>query len=247
MGVQGPRLPGSEAQSTQDFVLVNGPAFGAPTAQKFLGSLKAAAATTDKAEGLKKALSTVARGTEAVLEAFGHKSPLVLTLGGQPLTHILGETFYSQVPLLYGDYVAKISLVPGSPELRALTGARLDMHGKPNALREAVTEYFAHHEAVWDVRAQLCTDLEAMPVEDASVIWPEDRSPYVAVARLTVPAQPAWDPQQVAAIDEAMAFSPWHGLAAHRPLGSVMRARRATYERSAQFRSQHNGCPITAG
>ncbi len=33
---------------------------------------------------------------------------------------------------------------------------------------------------------QLCTDLDAMPVEDASVVWPEDKSPHVAVARITV-------------------------------------------------------------
>src|ERR1700709_225542 len=32
IGVDGPRLPGSESDTTQDFVLVNSPAFGAPTA-----------------------------------------------------------------------------------------------------------------------------------------------------------------------------------------------------------------------
>jgi hypothetical protein len=41
-----------------------------------------------------------------------------------------------------------------------------------------------------------------------------------------------------------MAFSPWHGLAAHRPLGSIMRMRKAAYEMSAEFRSTHNHCPM---
>ncbi|MBP2230472.1 hypothetical protein J2847_003777 [Azospirillum agricola] len=33
-------------------------------------------------------------------------------------------------------------------------------------------------------------------------------------------------------------------MAAYRPLGSVMLARRLAYERSAAFRAEHNDCPI---
>lgn len=83
-----------------------------------------------------------------------------------------------------------------------------------------------------------------MPIEDASAVWPEDLSPYVAVARIDVPRQSSWSEQSVQEIDEAMAFSPWHGLGAHRPLGGVMRVRKPAYEHSAGFRSQHNGCPM---
>ena len=244
IGVEGPRLPGSENDTTQDFVLVNGPAFAAPNAEAFLGSLKTLAKTTDKAEGLKKALSAVARTTETVLEAFGHKSPLVLTLGGQPLTHILGETFYSQAPILYGDYIAKIAVAPVSANLTALTGQHLDMSGKPTALRQAVEQHFDTQDAEWEVRIQLCTDPNTMPIEDASLIWPEHQSPYLPVARIRAPMQNTWSPEAIAAIDQAMAFSPWHGIAAHRPLGSVMRARNSTYQSSANFRATHNSCPI---
>ena len=244
IGVDGERLIGSEGDTTQDFVLVNGPAFGAPTSKKFLSSLKLVAGTTDRFEGLKKAVSALARGTEAILEAFGTKSPTVLTLGGQPETHILGETFYSQVPILYGPYIAKIAVAPVSPSLVALTNAPLNVNGKPNGLREAVVDYFAHQTGEWEVRVQLCTDLATMPIEDASVVWPEKQSPYLPVARITAPTQDSWAPSSIKEIDEGLAFSPWHGLAAHRPLGSVMRARKATYESSARFRSTHNGCPI---
>lgn len=244
IGVEGARLPGSENDTTQDFVLVDGPAFGAPTAEAFLGNLKLVASTTDRVENLKIALSAVARVAESVLEAFGHKSPTVLTLGGQPLTHILGETFYSQAPILYGDYIAKVAIAPVSHRLTALTGQHLDMSGKQNALRQAVEEFFDRDDGEWEIRVQLCTDLATMPIEDASVIWPEDQSPFVAVARITVPTQNAWSTEGIAAIDEGMAFSPWHGLAAHRPLGSVMRARNSTYASSSDFRATHNKCPI---
>ena len=228
IGVQGARLPGAEGASTQDFVMVNGPAFAAPTSKAFLGNLKQLAGTTDKAEGLKKAVSTVARGTEALLEAFGTKSPLVTTMGGQPATNILGETFYTQVPSLYGPYIGKLSLAPVSENLKALTGAKLDL-SDPNALREAVKAHLAGNGGEWELRVQLCTDTEAMPIEDASVVWPEDKSPYLAVARLTVQAQDSWSAEGVRAIDEGLSFSPWHGLADHRPVGSVQRARRGTY------------------
>ena len=244
IGVSGARLPGCEGEATQDFVLVNGPAFNAANTKAFLSALKLLAATTDKAEGLKKLASAAARGAEAVVEAFGGKSVKLLTMGGQPETHILGETFYSQAPLLYGPYMAKVAVVPVSPNLAALTGAALPVNGSPNALRDAVVDFFRDHAAEWEMRVQLCTDLASMPIEDASVVWPEAASPYLPVARITAGPQDAWSAARVTAIDDGMAFTPWHCLAAHRPLGSVMRARRAAYAMSALFRSERNGQPI---
>ncbi len=245
IGVPGERLPGSEGDTTQDFVMVNGPAFAAPTAKKFLGSLKTLAGTTDKFEGLKETLSHIARGTEALLEAFGHKSPLVSTMGGQPATNILGETFYTQTPFLFGPYYAKFSLKPVSAELTALTGQHLDVHDRPHALREAVIRHFDRQGGEWALQVQLATDAKAMPVEDASVIWPEDKSAYVTVAQISAPVQNAWSDENRRAVDDGLAFSPWHGLAAHRPLGGVNRARRETYKNSAAFRGQHTGCPMS--
>lgn len=244
VGVEGARLPGSEGQVTQDFVMQNAKAFTAATPKDFLKTLKLLAKTTDKAPGSKKALSAVLRGVEATLEAVGVESGTLKSLGGHPLTHILGEHFSTVVPLLYGPYYAKLAVVPVSPQLTALTDARLDFNGNPDGLREAVKDFFATQGGTWEIRVQLATDREHMPIEDASVQWPEDLSPYVTVARLEVQAQPAWSDENVQAIDDGMAFSPWHGLAAHRPLGGVMRSRKPSYEMSSAFRAQHNGCPI---
>lgn len=240
IGVEGQRLPGSEDATTQDFVMVNGPAFQAPNAKKFAGALKLAAATTDRAEGAKKALSAVLRGTEKVIEAFGGKSTTLLALGGQPETNPLGDTYYSQVPMRFGDYVAKVSVAPRSPNLTALTDATLNVNGKPNGLRDAMVEHFAVEGGEWDLRVQFYTDAETMPIEDASVPWPEEKSPYLEVARLVLKPQPAWDEVRRAAIDVGLAFSPWHGVVDHRPLGSVMRARRIAYKVMAKFRAHHN-------
>jgi hypothetical protein len=244
VGVEGLRLSENEDGATQDFVLANGPVFTSATAKKFLGSLKLLAATTDQAESAKKVASAVLRGVETIFEAFGHKSPTVTSLGGQKETHILGDTFYSQAPLLWGPYMAKVCVAPVSPELKALTDSPLPVNGKPNGLREAVTEFFRRNGAEWELRVQLCTDLKAMPIKDASVRWPEERSPYVPVARITAPSQVAWSEAKSAIVDDRLAFNPWHGLTAHRPIGSIMRARKMAYRQSALARAQRNGCTM---
>ena len=87
---------------------------------------------------------------------------------------------------------------------------------------------------------QLCTNLDTMPIEDASVTWPETESPYLSVARLHMPAQDAWRADRIELVDERMSFSAWHALAAHRPLGGIMRVRQAVYAAAARFRMGYN-------
>ncbi len=244
MEVEGERLPGSEAATTQDFLLVNGPTFLAPNAHKFLGGLKLLAATTDKLPRLKRAFSTVLQGTEKALEAVGGESGTLKSLGGHPETHILGETFFSCVPFLYGRHMAKWQVVPVAPSLLDLKDQLVDLKDKPDGLRAAVLDYFASQGGEWDLRVQLCTDLAAMPIEDASVRWPEDQSPFISVARISVPSQCSWSEELSAQMDDGLAFSPWNGLAAHRPLGSINRARRIAYAGSAHARSARGRCPV---
>jgi hypothetical protein len=119
--------------------MADGPVFAALTAKKFLASLKLLAKTTDKAPGLNKALSSVLRGLEAGLESVGSESATLKTLRGHPNNHILGATFYSQAPIRYGDYIAKMALFPVSPELTALNEKMVDVghdltpSGRPSA------------------------------------------------------------------------------------------------------------------
>jgi hypothetical protein len=66
----------------------------------------------------------------------------------------------------------------------------------------------------------------------------------VKVATIRVHAQDSWDAGRVQAVDEEMRFGVWTGLAAHRPLGNINRARNEPYRHSAGFRERFNGCPI---
>jgi hypothetical protein len=241
---QGRRLPGSDGATTQDFVMVNGKAFATPKAKAFLANVKLLAGTTDKAEGLKKVLSAALRGAESLVETLGGESATLKSLGGHPETNILGESFFSQAPIRYGDYIAKIGVRPISPGLTALTDAPVDLKDKPDGLRQAVSDHFSDQGGEWEVVVQLRTDAETMPIEDSHKPWPEDSSPYVPVARLVVGPQASWDEARTPKINDALAFSPWHGLAAHQPLGSIMRVRKAVYQASQEFRLTRTGCPL---
>ena len=242
--VDGEQLPDAEGGSTQNFVFASDPAFAAPTSQKFLGSLKQLAGTTDKAEWAKELLSSTLRGLEGVLETVGGQSAMLKSMGGVPITHPLGDIYYSQTAFRFGDYIAKFGLFPISQNLTQVTGDRVNVTDRPDALREVVRETIIEQGGSWELRVQLCTDLDAMPIEDASVAWDEKASPYRTVARIDVPPQLSVGTDLQASTDENTLFSPWHGLAAHHPLGSVNRARRRTYEKSAEFRGRFNGCPV---
>ncbi len=152
----------------------------------------------------------------------------------------LADAYFSQAAMRYGDYVAKMGVFPVSPELVAIIDQTLDTGADPDAFRHAAVEHLRAHDATFEMRVQLCTGLDAMPVEDAYVPWPEDQSPYVAVARITIPAQDAYSPARQAFFDNVLSFQPAHSLAAHRPLGSLMRARPATYQAASNYRRAQN-------
>jgi len=247
IGVPGERVPESVGEDVQDFLMVNGPAFVRSGPKAFLRDSRLLAMTTEKAPETKKVVSAVLRGTEAAIEAVGGKSATIRSMGGEPHANPLGETYFTQVPFLYGPYMAKFSLTPLSPELQALKGEALETD-EDDAQRDAINHFFAPGKGVaaeWELRVQLCTDLEKMPVEDASVEWPQELSPYIAVAKLVIPAQVAWDASISPELEDKTAFTPWHALAAHRPLGAVNRARKVVMAASRQFRSGFNGqCPM---
>lgn len=245
LDVDGERLPGSENSTSQDFVMVNGKVFNSPSAKAFLGNLKLLAATTDRAEGAKKILSKILRGVEKVAEVFGKELPPVKAMGGQPMTHMLGESVYTQVPVRFGNYIAKLGLVPASDNLKALIDKSVSVDGDEDVHRHLIEEFFRTETAVWHLQVQLCTDVEEMPIEDPMAAWDEEKSPYITVATVTARPQESWSQERSEVVDDGMKFSPWNGIKDHQPLGQIMRMRKLAYERSAAFRSERNPIPVT--
>jgi len=238
-GVEGEKLPGHDTE-TQDFILASGPTFPSGTAAGFLrdgGVIGKAAALP---EGVKSAVSSVARGFNHALGHVGTQSPMADFLG-HPYSHPLSEPYYSQAPLRYGDFVAKIAAFPIMPDLEALQSWRLDPHHDEDGFRHETVTYFGGREVVFDIRVQLWNNAETQPIEDASVIWSADEAPFRSVGRLSFPLQNAFSAQRAAFFEDHLVFRPSQGLSAHRPLGSVMRARMQVYKALSTFRHGENG------
>ena len=238
LGVDGPKLPGHGGE-TQDFVFATGPAFPQSNASTFLTAIKGIQKGTGLPEAVKQAVSSTARVANAALNGVGSDSAM-FGFFGHTKRSPLADAYFSQAALRYGDYVAKMGLFPVSPALIAMVDETLDTGAEPEAFRHTVVGYMRDHGAEFELRVQLCTDLGAMPVEDASVLWPEDQSPYTPVARLSIPVQEAYSPARQAYFDEVLSFQPAHALAAHRPLGSLMRARLGTYQALSAYRHAQN-------
>lgn len=240
IGANGPRAI-DDGATTQDFLLVNHPTLPFGTIGEYV-ELQELLERQPRQSDLRQRVTRLgARVAARVLARLGRPLPPVLELLATANHHILGETFHSMAALRYGDHVAKISAAPWSEDVRALIGSPVDGRAGNSALRDLVADFFTSHSAEYEVRAQLCVDVDRMPIEDASVLWPEELSPHHRVAVLHLPAQDPYSDARRRYADDVLSFSPWHALEAHRPLGSIMRSRRVAYPRSSDFRHTVNG------
>ena len=229
LGVEGERLSGSEEATTQNFLFVNGSSFLSSSVQQFLSNLKILA-TSDNSPEFKQFLSQILQATSKLIDSLSGGRQRLLNSEGQSEPNILGETYFSQDPILYGNYMAKVALVPIAPKLLALKDKPVDISFASDSLKKSVVDFFITNTAEWELRVQLCTDINQMPIEDSSVIWSEEMSPYLPIAKITAKPQIAWSPYRSQLVDNGMMFSPWHGIKSHRPLGSVTRLRKMSYE-----------------
>jgi hypothetical protein len=218
---------------------------GAATFLKQIGLFEK---TLETSEGVKHVVSIAARATNTVLKAV-HLQSSTLEGIGEFATHILGESFSTVAPMRYGDYVAKIAIVPASDNLKELTGKSVDLDADYNALQLLIQDFFKTQTAVWDIEAQLALapqdpnvkeEDKDFPIEKADKLWPEEKSRFLKIARLTVLPQNSYSDRRELFVDERLSFSPWHALESHRPLGGIMRARLKAYQEAWKYRAQRN-------
>ncbi len=239
IGVRGAKIAEDDETQTQDFVLEAGKTFPVPDSSAFLKTALGFGLATNLPQPVKGAISNTAELANKALKTVGSESRK-LDFFGHPSLHPLADAYFSQVPMRYGEYVAKIGLFP-CREQQALGNRPIDASADSDAFRTALVDYARNHAVLFELRAQLATDERTMPLEDATVEWPEDESPYRTVARIAVPRQNAFSDARRAYFDDALAFRPAHSLVAHRPLGSVMRARLVVYTEIARQRHESNG------
>ena len=224
MGVPGPKLLDDE-RSTQDLILVSPASFVTPDIRENARMQRWVRAKAP----LGYLVDPVGR----------HLLHLAMQLLYSPMhTSPLEVRYYSNVPFLLGDGQAvQYSLKP-----RSAARGRIPARPGENYLRDAMVRTLAEADWSFDFMVQVQTDPHRMPIEDATVKWPERLSPYRPVARLRLPAQ-RFDSDAQLAFADVLRYNPWHSLPAHKPLGNSNRARRRMYAELAALRQSMNSTP----
>jgi hypothetical protein len=142
--------------------------------------------------------------------------------------------YSSTLPYALGGSIVKYRLVAAEPVEGSEPGT------SPNYLAEDLKRRLQAGAISFLIEAQSFVDDSVTPIDRATERWEETTSPFVAVARLDIPAQDIDQPGQ-AAYGEGLAFSPWRTLHENRPLGSIADARRIAYPASAAVRRSLNG------
>jgi hypothetical protein len=243
IGVPGKKFLLEEADAvTQDFLMVNDTIIPTGDVKSYHDMQLRLEKMMHGPEILQTIVNEASVLADKVLEAVGSKKEVPVVVQAHPNTHILGETYTTLGALRYGDYVGKVSVAPLSDNVKALAGQEVDLK-EPGAYRDLVVDLFRTQGAEYELRVQLCTDIKTMPVEDASIDWPQDQSPYQAIGKIVLPAQDAFSPARRVFADDMLSFNPFHCLPEHQPLGSINRVRIKAYASSTNYRHATNAQP----
>ena len=241
LGVSGPKALTDDKSSNQDFLLVNHKSYISDAAAYLKNAQRIFEVQPIFPDFAIRALGFISR-ILVKLKSAGAPIPVLAGALADPGANIIGETFYSEGALRFGDYVARLAAAPISDAARALTGQ--PAYHDDDELLHSVVEFFSKNSAEYELRAQLCVDLQRTPVEDSSIDWPEDIAPFQPLAKIVLPSQAANSPARRAYVDDVLSFNPWRCLADHQPLGSIMRLRKDAYRRSAVLRHEWNNKPM---
>ncbi len=143
--------------------------------------------------------------------------------------------FWSTVPYRLGEsgnQVVKYSVIPCSDYKTTQV-----VEAGENQLRAAMKAHLNHQPACFHFAVQKQIDSDSMPIEDASVIWNEDISPFQILATIKIDAQD-FDSSELLENCEKSSFNPWQSLTAHEPLGRMNEVRRLVYANAAKIRSK---------
>jgi hypothetical protein len=212
MGVQGKKYLDDE-QTTQDFLMTNSPVPVGKDAEEFM----------------EFAHANVKGRAAGIFFLLGHPRTGSALTKTNPIDSAVTATYWSGGPYHLGanqaiKYLAKPCA--GSAE-------RSPPRENPSYLTYDLIDA-AKSPLCYTLYVQFQVDPYETPIENASVRWDETLSVPVPVANIVMPAQELAAP----AFCDGLAFTPWHSIAAHKPMGNHNRARRIVYAASQQLRGR---------
>jgi len=223
-GVPGEKLLADE-KATQDFLGISCPTFTSPNVVENLKLQRQLNAGTPTFYFLNPFDSHYLDLVMQALYARMNRSPFEVR-------------YWSCVPYLLGEGQAmKYSVTP-----RASAKTKIPWNPPADWLRQAMTQTLLRREVEFDFSVQVQSDQCRMPIEDASIEWPESVSAFVPLARIRIPKQRFDWPEQFR-FARALSYNPWHAIAEHRPLGNLNRARRVIYHELSRLRQSMNREP----
>ena len=242
LDVGGEVLIDDNGAHNQDFLMINQPVFAFANTEDYLSLDRILLQDDDKPDrfflpAIKPEL--VPNVTEEQKQRIAKSLNIVQNdIKKTDVGNPLGIQYFSAAPFLFGpDRVMKFSAQPC---------ARVPPEKSPprprpkDYLRDALTETMSgnedlHFDFMLQVRgkdADFGKDNEL--IENASSKWDDE---FVSVAKITIPRpQPEVDSEENKAHCEKLAFTPWHSLVEHQPIGSINRLRKDVYAASAQHR-----------
>lgn len=228
--------------STQDFLMINHPVFFARNAKDFLRLEQVVAHADDST--LATAHGALTGGDWNPLHWHWREVLTVARIAGQLPAHPASNTYFSTAPIRFGRYVAKYRAQPVGDRLDSYLDLVKRLGSDGDAMRLALEETLRTQELLFEFQVQLRTSEQTMPIEDATIEWPESDSPYRTIAHLLLPRQEIALLRQQDAYQN-LSFNVWHALAAHRPLGGINRVRRWAYPLSFAWRRQQTDAPAS--
>lgn len=224
MGVPGEKLLDDE-KATQDFMGISCPTFTTPNVVENLKLQKQIYARTPVFYFLNPFDPHVLDMTMQGIYARMNRSPLEVR-------------YWSCVPFLLGEGQAmKYSVRPCSNRK-----TKIPWNPPDDWLRQSMAQTLSTTGVEFDFMIQLQTNFKRMPIEDASIEWPERLSPFVPCAKITIPKQDFTSPAQTV-FARRLSINPWHCIAEHRPLGNQNRARYMIYSELSRLRQSMNREP----
>ena len=245
--VGGDRLAPDDGERTQDFLMINQPVFAFANVEDYEALSKAienddtrAADFFSRARSPDEAVRNRALRSGGIIQRIksltAAAAPPAPSAFQPPPLSPFDNSYFSAAPFLFGNGRAmKFSARPVNPMSGELGNAIDD----PDYLRNALRKRMAAGDGKdicfdFQVQVRQADDLEiATDIEDMCTLWPEDKYPFVTVARIVIPPQDVASPARVE-FCETLFYTPWHGLADHRPLGGINRMRRKVYDKSAE-------------
>lgn len=227
LGVTSPDPSRARRSGSQDFLMVSGPAFFNRDVFEY-----------------EEFFHYQSQGSDQQILYFVKWNPfrwrlremwIALALTRQRVDSPLAARYFSGLPFKLGPHNVKFSAKPCQP----LALERPD-HPGPHFLREAMVAHLSQRSACFEFGVQRQDPSRYMPIEDPTVLWREEDSPFVPVADIEIPRQD-FDTDAQNQFCEQLSFAPWQGLDEHRPIGGLNRARRTVYEAVSVRRHAHNG------